>query len=219
MTLLAQIQCWIERTYAAAGFRLEDCLIPRARSLQLAALAPGGAHLAGRACTFLRLHQGNLHIAIYYAPELIEVLEREDPRESISHRNIGALVDFLEEAAHGVHAALAFTEGWRRWDSEQFACAMEAQAKVDVYFLVLRLIALLGRPGDPEVRAWVGDRVFAGSSAADLPYSLRRRYRLAGETARGFTGRVERSPAGERRALVRAFRRAGLAGKMRLARG
>jgi hypothetical protein len=217
MTLLAEIQGVIERTYSPAGVNLEDCLIPRRRSRELAARAADGAVLAEEACTFLRLDGGNLRIAIFFAPELIETLEREDPRESLSHRNVRALISFMEEITHGVHAALAFRRGRRRWDSEAFACALEAQARVDVYYLLLRFVRLIAGEVGAGARDWVRAAVFAAERAPGGPPRLRRRYARAGRIARAFTARVDALPSGERRAAIRAFHAAPLAGKARMA--
>lgn len=217
MTLLAEIQGVIERTYSPAGVNLEDCLIPRGRSRELAARAVDGAVLAEEACTFLRLDGGNLRIAIFFAPELIETLEREDPRESLSHRNVRALISFMEEITHGVHAALAFRRGRRRWDTEAFACGLEAQARVDVYFLLLRFVRLITGGVEEAARDWVREAVFAGERAPGGPPRLVRRYERAGQIARAFTARVDALPSGERSAAIRAFHAAPLSAKARMA--
>jgi len=219
MTLLAEIQEVIERTYSPAGVNLEDCLIPRARSRELAACAADGEVLAEEACTFLRVHEGNLHIAIFYEPGLIEVLEREDPRQSLSHRNVRALIHFMEEITHGVHAALAFRRGWRRWDSESFACALEAQARVDVYYLLLRFVRLIAGGVDEGARGWVREAVFSGEQGPGEEGRLKRRYARAGRIARCFVERVDRMEPRERAREIRRFHAVPLAGKARMARG
>jgi hypothetical protein len=218
MTLLAEVQAVMERTYRPAGVNLEECLIPQARSRELAARAVEGAALSREGCTFLRLHEGNLHIAIYYDPALIGVLEAEDPRESLSHRNIRALIVFLEEITHGLHAALAFDEGRRRWDSESFACALEAQARVDVYYLLLRFIRLLGGRVDAESRQWVRSVLFEGERIPQRG-RLRRRYARALRIARQFTEQTDRMPSDQRVGAIRAFRACSLRQKARWARG
>lgn len=218
MTLLAEIQGVLERTYSPAGINLEECLISRTRSRELAARAVYGGLLAEEACTFLRVHEGNLHIAIFYEPGLIEVLEREDPRESLSHRNVRALIQFMEEITHGVHAALAFQRGWRRWDSESFACALEVQARVDVYFLLLRFVRLLAGRVDVGARDWVRQTVFGGEQAPDGAPQLKRRYARAQRIARCFVERVERMEPRERAEAIQRFHNAPLAVKARMAR-
>lgn len=217
MTLMAEIQQVIERTYRPAGINLEECLIPRARSRELAARADDGEVLAQEACTFLRLHEGNLHIAIFYPPELIETLEREDPRQSLSHRNVRALIRFIEEITHGVHAALAFRRGRRHWDTESFACALEAQARVDGYYLLLRFVRLITGAVQEEARDWVRAVVFDGERAPGGSPHLVRRYERAGRIARSFTARVDVLPPGQRRSVIRAFHAASLSNKERMA--
>lgn len=219
MTLLSEIQQVLERTYSPSGIDLGECLIGRERSVQLAGLCPGAAGLAEHARTYIRPAGENLHIAIYYHPSLIRCLEEEDPRESISHRNVSAFISFTEEITHGVHAALAFRSGWRRWDSEQFACALEAQALVDTYFLLVRFCRLLGGfPPDADVRAWIRDRLFADETTPGAPAGLAKRYRHARKLARAFLDAVNPLDSRERVRLIREFRRLSLPGKCRLVR-
>jgi len=219
MTLLAEIQHVLERTYSPSGIDLGECLIGRERSVQLAGLCPGAVGLAEHARTYIRPVGDNLRIAIYYDPSLIRCLEEEDPRESISHRNVAALISFIEEITHGVHAALAFRSGWRHWESEQFACALEAQARVDTYFLLVRFCRLLGgfHP-QADIRQWIRDRLFVDEATAEAPARLAKRYRHARKLARAFLDAVIPLERGERVCRIREFRRLSLAGKCRLAR-
>jgi hypothetical protein len=215
MTLLAEIQEVMERTYAAAGINLEECLIGPARRRQLGTGLEGNSD-AG--CTYLRCAGDRLYIAIYYAPELIETLEAEDPRESLSHRNIGPFITFIEEITHGVHAALAFRQGFRRIDSEGFLCGLEAQARVDTYLLLARFVHLLSGSVDGEARRWLKARLFDDERFDHGAPRLGRRYRTASLLARDFVDRLERQPAGERVARIREFRGCDLLGKRRLVR-
>lgn len=218
MTLLAEIQSLLERTYAPAGVNLEECLIGRQRSTELAraaGLAP--ADTPGDACTFLRTLGGNLLIGIYYAPHLVHALEHEDPRRTISHRNIGFFIPFIEEITHGLHAALAFRSGWHRFESEQFACTLELQARVDTYYVLLRFCAMIqGGPPDRAVRRWLLEQL-VGAPSTDRP-PLRKRYETARLAARRFLLALETLPAAERIPLIRRFRSLSLAGKLRLIR-
>lgn len=219
MSLLSEIQEVLERTYSPSGVDLEACLIGGRRSAELEALCPGAGGLSGRARTYLRPMDGNLGIAIYYHPSLIRCLEEEDPRKSISHRNVAALISFIEEITHGVHAALAFRAGWRRWDSEQFACALEAQARVDTYFLLVRFCRLVGGgPVSPETRAWIRERLLDDEDTEYASAVLARRYRYAGWLARGFLDGVAGLDRETRVGCIRRFRRLGLTGKCRMVR-
>ncbi len=217
MTLLREFQSVLERTYGPSGVDLEACLIGPSRSHQLASLAGAPAGLSLDARTYLRFHGGNLHIAIYYAPSLIERLEQENPRESISHRNIAALIAFAEEITHGIHAALAFRRGGCRLDSEQFACALEAQAKVDVYYLLLRLGTLLAGELMDDYRHWLRLQILEGHNDFPDP-RLRRRYALASRIAGNFIRRADRMNARRRIRAIRDFRECSLPRKARLAR-
>lgn len=79
-TLFSDIQRLFERTYAAVGINLEDCLIDRRRSGQLSRLAGAQAReLSELARTFLRrAPDGRLHVGIYYSARLIEQLEQHE---------------------------------------------------------------------------------------------------------------------------------------------
>lgn len=160
---------------------------------------------------------GNLLIGIYYAPHLVHALEHEDPRGTISHRNIGFFNPFIEEITHGLHAALAFRSGWQRFESGQFACALELQARVDTYYVLLRFCAMIqGGAPDRAVRRWLLDRLVSAPSTDQPP--LRKRYETARLAARRFLLASETLPAAERIPLIRHFRTLSLTGKLRLIR-
>ena len=66
-TLFSEIQRLFERTYAAVGINLEDCLIDQRRCGQLSRLAGASAReLSELARTFLRTSAGPLPVGIYY---------------------------------------------------------------------------------------------------------------------------------------------------------
>lgn len=218
MTLLAEIQQVMERTYSPAGINLEDCLIARPRREELLARTQDPCARNGDACTFLRQQGDNLYLAIFYAPRLIRILEQEDPRQCVSHRNVGALIAFMEEIAHGLHAALAFRRGRRRWDSEAFACAMEAQARVDIYYLLLWLVRRVAGTVTAPARDWVREVVFARERYAWAQRRLSRRYALAGKIARGFVHYADQLPPAQRLQAIRQFHALDLIGKSRMAR-
>ena len=120
-TFFSEVQRLFERTYAAVGINLEECLIDRARCSQLTKLAGVSAReLSELARTFLRTSDDRLYVGIYYSEWLIEQLERHDPRSGLSNNNIGSLIMFVEEINHALHAALQFKAGLRRIDSEDF---------------------------------------------------------------------------------------------------
>src|SRR5438477_4120029 len=105
-TLFSQIQRLFERTYAQVGINLEDCIIDRARSLQLSKLAGASAReLNELARTFLRHAGDQLYIGIYYSRWLIDQLGRNDPSSGQSDSNISTLIVVLGGLNHALHAA------------------------------------------------------------------------------------------------------------------
>lgn len=224
MTLFAEIQKVMERTYCpsgSTGINLEECLIGRTRSRQLScAITRGQKDLSPEAHTFLRYHKGNLHIAIYYSNRLIRALEIEDPRKMLSHRNIYALIAFIEEITHGVHAVLAFQAGQRNIESEQYACNLELQAKVDTYWMLLRFCKLLtGKKVTGEARSWIRSCVFDQDSFEYEDERIKKRYQFAQQKARAFIELSEKVSGEKRIKRIRAFREQSLLGKCRLLRG
>jgi hypothetical protein len=112
MTLLAEIQTLLERTYAPVSINLESCLIGESRCAALNRMAgENSAQLAPGGRTFLRQAGDSLYVAIFYSRPVIAELEANDPRQALNERNISALITFIEEIAHGVHASLLPHEG------------------------------------------------------------------------------------------------------------
>ena len=147
-TLFSEIQRLLERTYASVGVNLEECLIDRRRCGQLSALAGAQANeLSMLARTFLRAADGNLRVGIYYSSWLIEQLEKHDPRSGLSDSNINALIAFVEEINHALHAALQFQRGEAPNRHEVYARNLELQAQVDTYLVLLIFVAFFRRPG------------------------------------------------------------------------
>ncbi len=180
-TLFSEIQRLFERTYAAVGINLEDCLIDRRRCGQLSRLAGASAReLSELARTFLRSADGQLHVGIYYSRWLIEQLERHDPRSGLNDANIRSLAAFVEEINHALHAALSFQRGVRAIGSEEYARNLELQAQVDTYLVLLLFVAFfrkaqrVSRTGPalaalPSVRAARPARVQRSEPARALP--------------------------------------------------
>ncbi|MEM1159051.1 MAG: hypothetical protein AAF649_03265 [Verrucomicrobiota bacterium] len=222
ITLLDDCQQVLERTYRPAGVNLGQCVIgPQRLSQLIEASGIHPEHFSSRAFTFMRPCRDRLYLALYYHPAVINDLESEDPRRSISHRNISSLIDFIEEITHGTHAALAFRDGYRAemFQSESFACAMEIQARVDTYLLIMRFMArLTGGVPENDVRDWVLDQVMKRDTQNGVPGFLVRRYRLASEIAGRFVVRLRETPGPERSGMIRRFRNAGVWGKWKVTR-
>jgi hypothetical protein len=190
-TLFSEIQKLFERTYASVGINLEDCLIGRQRSGQLSRLA--GAHareLSEMARTYLRRSGDQLYVGIYYSQWLIDQLERNDPRRGVSDSNIRALIAFVEEINHALHAALKFKEGLREIHSEEFARNLELQAQVDTYLVLLLFVAFFRKSQRVSRmdRRWLRFHLFSGANAgAYSDPNLRGRYMETSQLAAKYT--------------------------------
>ncbi len=219
MTLLAQIQTLLERTYDSIGVDLEACVVGTGRCADLTKLAGESAEkLSPDGRTFLRLMGDQLYLALFFSPPVIAELEKNDPRESLNERNIAPLITFVEEIAHGVQAALLFTAGEREIGSESFLRNLECQAKVDVYLVLSKFAHLLcGSPIPKRVRAWLAQQVFDESYRHFDSRKLRDRYRLSQQVAHRFITRLQRVPLPKRHAELRKFRALSWEGKMQSA--
>jgi hypothetical protein len=190
-TLFSEIQRLFERTYAAVGINLEDCLIDRHRCGQLSRAAGASAReLSDFARTFLRRVGGDLHIGIYYSRWLIEQLERHDPRQGLSDANIRHLIAFVEEINHALHAALAFRRGIRDIGAEDFIRNLELQAQVDTYLVLLLFVGFFRKSQrvSRTDRRWLRFHLFSSQHPdgyADP--NLRGRYLETTELAKHYT--------------------------------
>jgi hypothetical protein len=190
-TLFSDIQRLFERTYASVGINLEDCLIDRQRCGQLSRLAGANAReLSELARTFLRRSGDQLYVGIYYSRWLIEQLEKNDPRRGISDTNIHALIAFVEEINHALHAALKFKEGMREIHSESFARNLELQALVDTYLVLLLFVAFFRKSQRVSRmdRRWLRFHLFSSTNAsAYSDPNLRGRYMETSQLAAKYT--------------------------------
>lgn len=212
-TLFSEIQNLFERTYAGVGINLEDCLIDSRRSRQLEALAGAQAReLSSLARTFLRSAGDRLHVGIYYSQWLVEQLEKNDPREGLSEENIQALIPFVEEINHALHAALHFQRGEKPGREESYARNLELQAQVDTYLVLLLFAAFFRRPGGitEADRKWLRFHMFESRSGS--PYrnaNLRARYRETTRLAASYTRFLEGIHAARRVHEIRTFHALG----------
>jgi len=179
-TLFSEIQKLFERTYASVGINLEDCLIDRHRCGQLSRAAGASAReLSDLARTFLRRSGDELYVGIYYSRWLIDQLERHDPRHGISDTNIHALIAFVEEINHALHAALKFKHGLREIQSEDFARNLELQALVDTYLVLILFVSFFRKSQrlSRTDRRWLRFHLFAATNPrAYSDPNLRGRY-------------------------------------------
>jgi hypothetical protein len=190
-TLFSEIQRLFERTYASVGINLEECLIDRQRCGQLSRAAGASAReLSELARTFLRRSGDQLYVGIYYSRWLIEQLEKNDPRQGISESNIRALIAFVEEINHALHASLKFKEGLREIQSEDFIRNLELQALVDTYLVLLLFVAFFRKAQrvSRTDRRWLRFHLFAASDpGAYSDPNLRGRYMETSRLATRYT--------------------------------
>ena len=209
-TLFSQIQHLFERTYAQVGINLEDCIIDRARSLQLSKLAGASAReLNELARTFLRHTGDRLYVGIYYSRWLIDQLERHDPRSGLSDSNIRSLIVFVEEMNHALHAALQFKSGQRQIASEDFARNLELQAQVDTYLVLLLFVAFFRKTQrvSRTDRRWLRFHLFARQCPeAFRDENLRGRYLETCELAASYTRYLDTLNGLRRLEEIRQFR-------------
>ncbi len=191
MTLFSEIQRLFERTYAAVGINLEDCLIDDRRCHQLSRLAGATAvELSELARTFLRTADNRLYIGIYYSRWLIDQLEKNDPRAGISDANIQSLIAFVEEINHALHASLQFKEGLRAIAEEGFIRNLELQAQVDTYLVLLMFVAFFRKTQKTSLmdRRWLRFHLFQSKTPnAYHDPNLRGRYLETTELASSYT--------------------------------
>ncbi len=208
-TLFSDIQRLFERTYAQVGVNLEDCLIDRRRCGQLSRLAGASAReLSHVARTFLRTAGDRLYIGIYYSQWLVEQLEINDPRRGLSDENILSMIAFVEEINHALHASLAFQNGMREIDSEDFARNLELQAQVDTYLVLLLFVAFFRKTQriSKTDRRWLRFHLFARTDPqAYSDPNLRGRYLETGQLASRYTRFLDSMNAARRLEEIREF--------------
>ena len=220
LSLLGQCQRLLENTYgAAAGVNLEDFVVGPDRCRELAARAPAGGHDFGEGARFFYyLSGGDLRMAIFYSDELIQRLERHDPRRGLTEVNVLEFVVFLEELSHALHTSLVFRENRRRLLRRSFPAELEVQAKVDVFlalaFFLQRLEggATLSRPA----REWILRNLFDRWTASYESPDLARRYALAAHLGRRAVAHLDALPRERRLDEVRRLRALSLREKARL---
>lgn len=208
-TLFHEIQRLFERTYAAIGINLEDCLIDRRRCGQLSRLAGASAReLSDLARTFLRTANDQLYVGIYYSSWLVDQLERHDPRSGLSAANIQELIAFVEEINHALHACLSFQKGERGICSEEFIRNLELQAKVDTYMVLLLFVSFFRKTQriSRTDRRWLRFHLFQRQNPdAYADPNLRGRYLETNRLAARYTRFLDTINGARRLAEIRTF--------------
>lgn len=216
MALLRDVQRLFERTYGReAGVDLEACVVGPRRCAELAARSDAGhAEMSSWARFFYYVENANLRLALFYADEMIETLERRDPRRGLSESNVLPLLVFTEEASHALHTTFAFGDGGpSRVAGEEFLAELELLARIDAYLLLRHFVRALARPLAESDLAWVREQAL---TRWDVPYDdpdLRARYGDAARLATAFVDRLEDVSPRRQLSELRAFRALPMAEK------
>lgn len=207
MALLAELQRVFENTYdREAGVDLESCVVGPRRCAELVeASGEREGELSDWARFFYYVDGADLRLALFYAEEMIEVLEENDPRRGLGEANVVPFLVFAEEASHALHTTFAFDEaGAERVRSPEFLGELELLARIDAYLLLRHFVHALGGGITERDRAWVRHQAI---ERWDVPYEdrrLARRYRGAARRAAAFVERLEEL---EPTASIRELRR------------
>lgn len=221
MAFLGDVQRLFERTYGRdAGIDLEACVVGPRRCAELAARSDSRhAEMSDWARFFYYVQDANLRLALFFADEMIETLERRDPRRALSESNVLPLLVFAEEASHALHTTYAFDDGGPPGvTGEEFLAELELLARIDAYLLLRHLVRALAAPLAESDLAWVRHQAL---TRWDVPYDdprLAERYGGAARLATAFVDRLEAVPSRRRLAELRAFRALPMAEKRARAR-
>jgi hypothetical protein len=210
MTLLAEIQRLLEKTYGETGVNLEDCLLNSERHKLLAALCSTTAgQISDLGRTFLRVADGKLRVGIYYKPSVIEALERNNPQFGLTDDNILPFMVFLEEVDHAVHAVLKYLEGHREVFTEEFVRDLELQAKVDSYLILQMYCAFFNddKKLHNDDRRWLKACVFDSERFSYDDPVLVERYRESNQLGRRYVKHLDSLTPKRRTAEIRKFRK------------
>ena len=209
MAFLGDVQRLYERTYGRdAGIELESCVVGPRRCAELAARS-GDAHaeMSDWARFFYYVEDANLRLALFYADEMIETLERRDPRRALSESNVLPFLVFAEEASHALHTTFAFGDGGpERVSGEEFLAELELMARIDAYLLLRHFVRSLAAPLARADLAWVRHQALTRWDVSYDDPRMAERYGGAARLASAFVDRLE--AVGPRRQLaeLRAFR-------------
>ncbi len=218
MTLLAEIQRLLEKTYGSTGVNFEEFLLDAERQRELAAMSAATAgQISDLGRTFLRVADGKLRIGIYYDARVIEALERENPQYGLTDGNVLPFMVFLEELDHAVHAALKFIEGQRDIYAEEFVRDLELQAKVDVYLILQMYCAFFNddkKLHDAD-RRWLKACVLDSENFAYEEPWLTQRYRETNRLGRRYVKHLDSLAPRRRTAEIRRFRKLDYRRKLR----
>lgn len=218
MALLGDLQRVYENTYAReAGVDLEACVVgPRRCAELVAASGERSDEMSDLARFFYYVEDANLRLALFYADETIEALERRDPRRTISEANVVPFLVFAEECSHALHTTLAFHDGGaKRVSGERFPAELEILARIDAYLLLAHFVAGLAERFTARERAWVRHQAVDRWDVSYADAGLADRYAGAARRAGVFVDHLDGLAPAERLAELRRFRALSLTAKAR----
>lgn len=208
MALLGDLQRVFENTYGRrTGVDLERCLVGPARRAELEVRSGRHAEMSDWARFFYYVDGGNLRLALFYGPDMIDTLEALDPRRTLGESNVLPFLVFAEELSHAVHTTFAFHEGGvRRVQAEEFLEELELMARIDAYLVLRHFVLGLSGRFTPDDRTWARHHAVA---RWDVPYedaAIGERYRRAVCGAARFLDSLEALPPRRQIAELRRFR-------------
>ncbi len=210
MSLLKELQQITERTYQQfSGVNLEQFIIGRKRFDDLSNKCTAEAReLSDAARLFMRILNDKLYLAIYFNDDMIAKLEKNDPRNGLSEKNIYAFMVFIEEINHGVHAALKFLSGEREIQSEEFIRDLELLAKIDTYLILKFFLAYFNQSKKLENfdRFWLRFHLFERGDFSYQHSNLTNRYFETNLLGEKYTRFLDCIPTKHRLAEIRRFR-------------
>lgn len=219
MSLLKELQELTERTYKkSTGINLEEFIIGKKRFGDLSRICPDEtSELSDVARVFFRIFDDKLYLAIYFSNEMIAALERNDPRQGLSERNIYPFIVFVEEINHGIHAALKFTAGEKRIRREEFILDLELLAKIDTYQILKFFLAYFNTSKQLEDfdRLWLRFHLFERSCLSYHNPKLVNRYSETNRLGAKFTRFLDNIPPRHRLDEIRRFREMSYPAKTR----
>ncbi len=153
---------------------------------------------------------GEMNLALYIAPAVLENLRANDPGARLDDRNLGDFLLAVEGVSHFIYAVCC-----ARVDRQVSQIELELQAEVDKY-----ATCLLTTEPSMEVSSGLRRRLFEDAEyEPDLDDEEQGRYRAANDNANRYTAWLEDTFVARRRipemlGELRRFYRAGLAAKL-----
>ncbi len=153
---------------------------------------------------------GEINLALYIAPAVLENLRANDPGRRLDDRNLGDFLLAVEGVSHFIYAVCC-----AKVDRPVSQIELELQAEVDKY-----VTCLLVTEPEVEVSTALRRRLFGDCAyEPDLDHEEQGRYRAANDNAQRYAAWLEETFVARRRipemlGELRRFYRVGLAAKL-----